>query len=411
MNEQRFALPPAALRLLAAAPHRLLFFVGAANILLAMGWWTAWLCGARWQVLPNFPAATVPAGWMHAVVMQYQVLPAFMFGFLLTVFPRWMNLAALTRRHYVPVAVGLLGGQALTLAALIGGWPLLQAGAWLTIAGWSIGTLILGEQVRRAAGRTWHAVSCLAALVFGFAGLVCYILFLYRFDAWLMFVAIKLGSVTVLLPIFFTVCHRMIPFFAASALAGYEMVRPLWALAWFWIAILAHVLLELKHAYAWVWLADLPLATLAAWLLWAWWPRGSVMPPLLKVLFIGFAWLPVAFALYTLQSLYYAATGNYILGRGPAHALFVGCFGSLLVAMVTRVTQGHSGRPLVLGRVAACAFVVVQGVAILRVLADMLPDALAWQAIAATGWMTAFLPWVARSAWIYLTPRVDGKPG
>ena len=33
-------------------------------------------------------------------------------------------------------------------------------------------------------------------------------------------------------------------------------------------------------------------------------------------------------------------------GRAPAHALYIGFFGSLLVAMVTRVTQGHSGRPL-----------------------------------------------------------------
>ena len=39
----------------------------------------------------------MPAGWLHAIVMQYQVLPSFMFGFLLTVFPRWMSLPALTR--------------------------------------------------------------------------------------------------------------------------------------------------------------------------------------------------------------------------------------------------------------------------------------------------------------------------
>ena len=28
---------------LAAAPHRLMFFVGAGNVLLAMAWWAAWL--------------------------------------------------------------------------------------------------------------------------------------------------------------------------------------------------------------------------------------------------------------------------------------------------------------------------------------------------------------------------------
>ena len=34
-----------------------------------------------------------------------------------------------------------------------------------------------------------------------------------------------------------------------------------------------------------------------------------------------------------------------------------------------------------------------------------------WLVIAAWGWLLAFAPWVLRSAWIYLTPRVDGKPG
>lgn len=410
-------LPASALRLLAAAPHRLLFFVGAANILLAMGWWTAWLLGVRWQLL-EVPQSAVPAGWMHSIVMQYQVLPSFMFGFLLTVFPRWMNLPSLTRRHYVPVGVGLFGGQALTLAAMIGGLPLLRIGALFTIIGWSIGTLILANLVRLEAGRTWHAVSCVFALSFGLLGLVLYAVFLFQLDGRLMFAAIKIGSVALLLPIFFTVCHRMIPFFASGVIAGYRPVRPLWALALFWVAVLAHTGLELRHGYAWLWVADLPLMVLTAWLLWKWWPRASVaqradqsMPPLLRVLFLGFAWLPVAFALYTAQSLRYAMTGEFVLGRGPGHALFLGFFSSLLVAMVTRVTQGHSGRPLVLGRVAGFAFIVVQLVAVLRVLADVLPDALAWQAIAAVGWMIAFLPWVLRSGWIYLTPRTDGKAG
>jgi uncharacterized protein involved in response to NO len=100
-----------------------------------------------------------------------------------------------------------------------------------------------------------------------------------------------------------------------------------------------------------------------------------------------------------------------VLGRAPAHALFVGFFGSLLVAMVTRVTQGHSGRPLELGRVAGFAFVTVQAVAVLRVVAEVMPDATAWQAAAALGWLLAFAPWVVRSLRIYATPRVDGKPG
>ena len=126
-------------RMLAAAPHRLLFFVGASNVLLAMTWWALWLIDARWHVI-GMPQPAVPAGWLHAIIMQYQVLPAFMFGFLLTVFPRWMSLPALTRRHYVPVGVGLLAGQLCSLAGLFGGPVLLELGAlalaWFVLRLW-----------------------------------------------------------------------------------------------------------------------------------------------------------------------------------------------------------------------------------------------------------------------------------
>ena len=124
------------LRLLAAAPHRLLFFVGASNVLLAMTWWALWLIDARWGLI-GMPQPAVAAGWLHAIIMQYQVLPAFMFGFLLTVFPRWMSLPALTRAHYVPVGVGLLAGQLCTLAGLFGGLSLLKIGAMLTATSWA----------------------------------------------------------------------------------------------------------------------------------------------------------------------------------------------------------------------------------------------------------------------------------
>ena len=403
-------LPRDLLRTLAAAPHRLLFFVGATNVLFAMVWWAVWLVDARWRIF-GMQHPAVSAGWLHAIIMQYQVLPSFMFGFLLTVFPRWMSLPPLRRAHYVPVGLGLFGGQVLTLSGIAGGLPLLKIGVLLTIAGWLFGLTLLVRLTHRDRYRTWHAVSCTFALGFGLLGLLMYAAFLQWPDARLMLSAIRIGGIAVLLPIYFTVCHRMIPFFAGAALPGYRAIRPMWTLAVFWALAIVHVWLELRHGYARLWLTDVPMALMTLWLLWLWWPRRTATPALLRVLFVGFAWLPITFALYSFQSLWYAANDAFILGRAPAHALFIGYFGSLLVAMVTRVTQGHSGRPLVLGRVAAFAFVVVQGVALLRILAELQLDSLAWQAVAALGWIVAFLPWVARSSWIYLSARIDGKPG
>ncbi len=395
-------------RLLAAAPHRLLFFVGAGNVLLAMLWWALWLVAARWQ-FAGFPQPRVYAGWLHAVVMQYQVLAPFMFGFLLTVFPRWMGQRELRRKHYLPVGIGLFGGQLLTLAGALGPEPLLHAGAVLTLLGWSIGLCWLLRLVWLDRGNNKHALSCAVAISLGLCGFALYAAFLHVPDPRLVEASIKLGTFGLLLPVYFTVAHRMFPFFAGNVVPGYQGWRPMRMLAVFWPLAIAHLALELAHGLRWTWLPDLGLLALSAWWLWRNWPRGT-MPRLLRVLFLGYAWLPVALALYAAQSLLRLG-GIDLLGRAPAHALFVGFFGSLLVAMVTRVTQGHSGRPLVFGGVATFAFVAIQCVCVLRIAAELVPDMFAWQAVAAIGWLLAFLPWVLRSTWIYLTPRADGRPG
>jgi uncharacterized protein involved in response to NO len=396
-------------RLLAAAPHRLMFFIGAGNVLLAMVWWTFWMINTRWHVTA-MPQPDIPAGWMHALIMQYQVLPSFIFGFLLTVFPRWMGLSPLTRWHYMPVGFGLLGGQALTLASLFGVEHLLYLGWLLTLAGWTTGTAYLAMLVWRDSNSTWHAISALVALFLGLIGIGLIVAYLFNRDPHWMFAAIKFGGFGLLLPMYFTVCHRMLPFFANAALPAYAVYRPMWALALFWLLAMLHLGMELAHAYAWLWLADLPLAALSAWLLWRWWPHQR-MPALLAVLMFGFAWLPIAAMLYGLQSLWLQNIGEFILGRAPAHALFIGFFGSLLVAMVTRVTQGHSGRPLQLGGVAAFAFIVIQITALVRITGEFSQDILVWHSAAGVLWLLAFLPWVLRSIWIYLTPRTDGQKG
>ena len=395
---------------LAAAPHRLMFFVGAGNVLLAMAWWAAWLVANRWPGLLSMPQPEPYAGWLHAIVMQYQMLPSFIFGFLLTTFPRWMGLSDAARWHYVPVGVGMFGGQLALLLGALGAPAGIEVGVAMTLAGWTAGLVFLGDLVLRDRHQTWHARSCFAALVLGWIGLAAFGMALLSGSPQWIFASIKIGTFGLLLPVYLTVAHRMFPFFAGNVVPGYVSWRPLWLLAAFWVLCMLHLGLELVHAYAWLWLADLPLFALSALALWRWWPRGRA-PGILAVLFIGLAWLPVTFALYAVQSLVYFAGDGFILGRAPAHALFVGFFGSVLVAMVTRVTQGHSGRRIEMPAVAWFAFAAIQLVAVARIVADVASDAGAWWALAAIGWLVALAPWVLRIGGIYLSPRADGRPG
>lgn len=401
-HSQSFSLPA----VLTAAPHRLLFLAGALNVLAAMIWWTWWL----FHTVPT-PVDQVIGGWLHGFILQYQMLPSFMFGFLITVFPRWMGQAEPTRRHYVPVGLGMLLGQILCLvAAFSGSSHALHLGVVATILGWGYGLVVLGRVLVANRFKTWHAVSCYSALLLGFVALWGFAVYLHTFNWQIGQAAIRLGAFGLLLPIYATVAHRMFPFFAGNVVPGYRAWRPMWLLAAQWPLWLGHALLEIFSLPQWLWLVDAPLLALALLCLWKWWPRGRA-PGILQVLFLGYAWLPVALALYLAQSLWLQFDGALILGKAPLHALTIGVFGSLLVAMVTRVSQGHSGRPLVLVPVALFAFVCIQLVALTRVLAELLPTPWDGFRVAAVGWLVAFAPWVLRYGWIYLRPRADGRPG
>lgn len=396
--------------LLASAPHRLLFLGGAIAVLLSMGWWALELTSIRFG-LAGWPQPSVPPGWGHAMLMQYGLFPPFMFGFLLTVFPRWLDRPALPKSRYVPVAGAVFGGYVLANVGLLGMPHLLLVGMLLMLLGYVIGGWILASVLLRSTKRIGHARSCLLAVLVGAAGVAAFVAFLLGAPADFGMLAIKLGTFGLLLPIFFSVTHRMLPFFSGSVVNGYKVIRPRWSLPLVWPLLLAHALLEWRGALGWLWLVDLPLLLVFGWHAIAWQPWKAMRPGLLAVLHLAFAWLPVAFALYVVQDLVFAIDGRVILGRAPLHALAIGYFGSTLVAMVTRVTQGHSGRPLEMGAVAWVCFVLLQAVALVRIGAELSSNSWTWFVIAAYGWLLAFAPWVLRSAWIYLTPRVDGKPG
>jgi uncharacterized protein involved in response to NO len=401
--------PQPLLQVLSAAPHRMLFFAGACSVLLSMLWWALALAAGAigWT---HWPAAPVPGIWAHGMLAQYGMLGPFIFGFSLTVFPRWSGQPELGRGAYVPVFAGVFGGYLLALVGLLDLRPLLVAGFALMLAGWCYGIARLARVMRTAPGRDAWARSILLALLAGAAGLALFLGFLLGAPAAWAVAAIRIGTYAFLLPVFFSVIHRMLPFFAGNVVPGYVVRRPMWSLPLVWLLLLAHLAcnalgLPLLRAPV---DALLALAFLGHWI--AWQPWKAHRPGLLAVLYLAFAWLPVAFALFAVADL--RGEGAYSpWAMAALHALTVGFFGSMLVAMVTRVTHGHSGRPLSMGPIPWFTFLAVQAVAIGRV-ADALAGAGPWAlTLTATGWVLAFLPWALRAGWIYLTPRHDGRPG
>lgn len=400
--------PPRPLPIVLAAPHRLPFLTGSLGLASAALWWLAQL-GALHLGWPQPPSGPLPAALLHAPVLLLLVYPAFIFGFLLTVFPRWMGQADLGPRRFGPPAILLALGMALTTAALWSGQDaLLLAGFALFALGWTAALVNLGQTtlVHLRAGNPpcWHALSALAALTLGLASLGLVGAFASGHDPRLLRWGNVLALSGFLLPVFLTVAHRMIPFFAGNVVKDYRPWRPGWLLAALWTLLALRVAGELTLVPAPSGLAAAGLAGLTGTMAWRWWPRGAA-PGLLQVLIWGFAWAPAGFALGAL-----GAAGMQ-LGLAPTHALALGFAASLLVAMVTRVSHGHSGRPLAMVPLAWLAFGAVQLAAAVRVAAALRGEQGLLLVLGALILAAGTLPWLLRGALIYLTARRDGRPG
>jgi uncharacterized protein involved in response to NO len=131
------------------------------------------------------------------------------------------------------------------------------------------------------------------------------------------------------------------------------------------------------------------------------------------MLHIGFLWLGIALLMYAASDLAIAlGRTSWSLGHAPLHALTMGFFGSVMLAMVTRVTAGHGGRKLVADDLTWALYWTLQAAVIVRVIAEIAP---AWRTatllVAIALWCAAVLPWAARSVPVYLKARADGRPG
>lgn len=397
-----------------AAAHRPLFLAGVLNFAFLMIWWTATLFDIYiWPI--GMASTEVPASFQHAPVMLFLMVPSFFFGFLLTVFPRWIGYPDLSKSQYVPIGCAFLIASILAWIALIGGNHNLLASAlciaglgWLT-ALWHMIVLLIAER-RDGKGPTWHGWSAFSALCFGLAGLGFSVKFLLTLDAQAYLIASNLGTFGFLLPVFFTVAHRMIPFFAGNVVQDYVAWRPYWLLALLWTFLIAHLLLQFAGQNSLQFISGFALFALTAMMLWRWWPRQQA-PGLFMVLIWGFAWAPIGFALIAVGSFAEFAGYSFNLGRAPLHALYIGMAGSLVIAMVTRVTLGHSGRPLAMNRTTWLAFWGIQLSALARIVAGVRGEHGHWLVLAGVIWILLVTPWTLRQARIYLSRRADGKAG
>lgn len=398
-----------------AAPHRMMFFAGAVQLILPLLLWMVELIGRHsglWQPLHTL----VPSTWAHGFIMLYGVFSFFIFGFLMTVYPRWMNGPLVGRKAYIGSFFCLGIGIILFEIGIFFNMLLAKIGLCLFLAGWAAAQFSLLKVYRTAPARNKNYETILnISLTAGWLGAGSFLLFLFSNDGKYQFLSMQAGLWLYLVPVLFTVSHRMIPFFSSNIISDYKVYQPRWTIFVMLICCLGHFTLKILYLDSWLFIADAPLAFVAALHSIKWQLQNSFADRLLAVLHIAFLWLSIGMALLGLQSVYLLYSGELILAKGPLHAIAIGFISSLLIAMASRVSLGHSGRPLVLDGLTWILFFCIQSAALLRVFADAsalnLPPGLNLNIISALIWVASIGVWVLRFAPFYISARVDGRSG
>ncbi len=412
MNEE--STTPSTFAVLTAAPHRLMFFVGMTNLLLASAWWGLHLV-ARYTGTPLFALdlAVAPI-WSHSFLMLFTVFAAFFFGFLYTTFPRWMSGPLVPRGAYVATGVLFAAAAPAWIAGAHAGLALQLVACVLAAAALLVALATLVRVLLDAAQVVSHAIVTIVAVAVGLVSIAGFGYGLWDANDFALHFAVRAALWGFLLPVFFAVCHRMVPFFSQGPLPGYVAWRPLWVLVAVVALFYARLLLGTAGALTMLVPVDAALFLLTAACAVRWTSLRSRGIPLLWTLYAGFAWLPIAMALQLGRDAGFMLTGEWALGRAPIHAIGIGYFSGMLIAMVTRVTMGHSGRPLHMDRITLACFVGVQVAAITRVASEIVqaPDVVKHLLLCSlAAWLLALGVWTVRNARIYLAPRIDGRPG
>lgn len=372
---------------------------------LAAAIWAAlaiplWLASVAAGVI--VPSALPPLVW-HVHEMVFGFAMAAVAGFLLTAVPN------LTGR------LPLQGGPLLTLVALwaVGRVAVLCSGvtgaAAAAAADLAFPAALLAAVAREVvAGHNWRNLPVLVALTLLLTGNL-----LVHLDALDLGDTAGLGNrlgVATLLMLISLVGGRIVPSFTRNWLTKARPgVRPPPGEGAFDRAALALAALGLiawaLAPYGVVATAANFAAGLALLLRLArWQSMRTLREPLLLILHVGYAWLAVGLLLLGFDRVF-----SFLPPTAALHALTVGAIGTMTVAVMTRASLGHTGRPLAAGPVTIAIYLLITLAALLRVLSPMTSGAEAIVLLTAgAAWTAAYALFAIFYGRALVQPRVQG---
>ena len=357
---------------------RPMFLAAGSWSVVALALWLAMFFG-----YVQLPTRFDPLAW-HVHEMLFGFVMAAVAGFLLTAIPNWTGrLPVRGLRLAVLAGLWLLGRLACLISA--------DLPAWLAVlADLAFPTALLAVAARELiAGRNWRNLPMTAPLaLFVIADLLMHL------ESLGVAVPIGLGwrlAVGAPIVLISVIGGRIIPSFTRNWLSRRKSPRlpsPQDKLDTTAVGVLAAALI------LWAFLPDHRLtgallnaaALLNAVRLGRWAGMASWPEPLLFILHVGYGWVAAGMALLGLSI--------FNIGVPVAsaiHALTAGATAVMILAVMPRVTLGHTGRELMANRATVAVFVLINAAAIARVCASWRTEFMAiLLLVAGACWIAAF---------------------
>jgi uncharacterized protein involved in response to NO len=384
-----------------ACGFRPFFLLAGLDALINMGVWLgAFLDPGLW------PARALPAMYWHAHEMLFGFASAAIAGFLLTAVPGWTGRASYSGVPLISlIALWLAGRLAMAPLGLL---PSMATDV-IDLAFFPAMILVLAPPLVQA--RKFRNLPFVGILTLLFLANLCFHLgtngILVAGEQIGLGIAIDLVMILIVI-----IGGRIIPAFTKSGLARYGVMVQLQGNRWIEILSIASIVAVLLGDLAMPLLAANGAIALLAAIAQAirlarWHGHRTARDPMIWVLHIGYAWLVIGLLLKAIWLLAAVAFAEKWI-----HALTVGAFGTMILAVMTRASLGHTGRALIASPRIAICYTLISISALVRVFVSAtLPSQ--YEAIITTSavfWMAAFGLFIRVFVPILCKSRADGRP-
>lgn len=360
------------------------------SIITMLAWLLTLTLGITW------PGIADPLAW-HRHEMLFGYGGAVIAGFLLTAVKNWTGKPTLSGAPLAALVAIWLIARILPLTANL---PLLYAIADLLFwIGFFAGLWqALSNTVLR------NKVFLVLVALLGAATALSHWHLIQPENSQLSYLGSYLGLDLILI-IMLVMGGRVIPFFIQRGLLQEEQQRVVWLEKGLPVFLITMFIANAFFPYSYI--SAVANLALALWLvpnLWAWHHKGIWCNALLWSLYLAYAWLIVGLGMRGLAML--GILSPYL----GIHALTVGGLGLLTLSMMSRVSLGHTGRPLIASKITVTALIFMLSAAVVRVFLAPYLGLMAYH-LSACLWIIA----LALFIWVYtpilIKPRPDGRPG